>query len=537
MKKIINYLIVLVAVVFTNCEVGNFDLQDDPNRLTPENADTNALLNEMQFLFQDILADMESNTERLMRYRALTSSYGDAVSGDILNLEWERFFEVLFISRTIDNRATSNSDFAFHNGISKLLRAYLTITFVDFNGKIPYEQAVNVSEFPNPKLDEGAELYKTALTDITSAISDINSAAFNVTTDLFYQNDKDKWIAFANTLKLRILIQAKDAAPEIGMTDLKGEINTLLASNIIDTPEEDFVYKYAEVPLPESRHPYFISGYLPGGFNRYIGNTFMNALINQKSVRDPRLRYYLYRPTNIDPLTARSSNPYLGCLTVNDFSGICYVGDQYWGLDHGDNLTGRGDNLFRTVYGIYPGGGAFDEDQKRAAASTSNLAGAGILPILTSSYVKFLIGEAALTIGTNGDAKTLLKEAIEASMTKVTTFGGVTSSKAATTGDIDAYVNEALSNYDAASSDNDRLDVVITELYFAAFGYSIEAYNAYRRTGYPSFINNDPIDVANSIFPRSFPYALDEVNTNSSITQKANSDKIFWDKNPDGFIK
>jgi len=533
MKNIIKYLSINLGVIMLllSCEVTRFDLQDNPNFLTPENADPESLLNEVQFLFQDIIGDMSRNTDDIMRYEAMTGGYGDIASSSVLNVEWERFYEALNISRTIEKQAALDSNLLFHNAISKLLLGYLTVTLVDYVGNIPYEQASNPLEFSNPKLDNGADLYKMVLSDIDQAIADINTAAFNVSSDLFYGSDKAKWTAFANSFKLRLLIQTKLASSDLGISNLDAEINTLLAKNLIDTESEDFVYRHAAVEEPESRHPYFTRGYI-SGFSQYIGNYFMWMLKDSKSINDPRIRYYLYRQSDKDPFTGP---PYLACRGDPEVD-FCYVGEHYWGLDHGETRTGRGDNNFRTTFGIYPGGGAFDENQLIEAKETSNLGGAGIMPILTASYMKFLTAEAALTLGTNGDPATLLEEAVRASMSKVLKFGNVTSAFAATNTDVDNYVNEVMTSYGNATNDGEKLDIIITEFYLAGFGNSIEAYNAYRRTGYPSNIQI-PIDDDNPTFARSFPYANDAVNNNASITQKQNTVKVFWDTNPDGFIK
>jgi hypothetical protein len=92
-----------------------------------------------------------------------------------------------------------------------------------------------------------------------------------------------------------------------------------------------------------------------------------------------------------------------------------------------------------------------------------------------------------------------------------------------------------MDTYNNATDDEARLNIITTEFYLASFGNSIEAYNAYRRTGYPLNLQR-PINDDNPIFPRSFPYATDAVNFNSSISQKQNRVKVFWDTNPDGFI-
>lgn len=532
MKKLYIYfsLSIISFVSLTGCEIGDFDLQQSPNNLSPESANPEYMLNEIQYLFQDIMGDFIINTDDIMRYEAMTDTYGDVADTDVLNIEWTRYYQALSLSRTIDDLAQSDPNIAFHNAISKLLVGYLTVTFVDYVGAIPYSEAGKPNEFPNPSVDQGADLYRTVLGDIDNAIAGINAATFNVSSDLFYGSNKDSWIAFANSLKLRILIQSRLASSDIGVSNLESQINALLAGNIIDSSSEDFVYAHSDVLEPESRHPYFIRGYV-SGFSQYIGNYFMWMLKDSKTTVDPRIRYYLYRQSDADPF---SGPPYLACQG-DPAVDYCYVGDQYWGLDHGEDRTGRGDNLLRTVYGIYPAGGTFDEDQFDGAPGTAHLGGKGILPLLTSSRIKFLAAESALILGTNGNPAVLLEEAIRASMDKVLNFGGVSSSFAANSSDVDDYVNEVIGNYNAASTDEERLDIIITEAYLASFGNSIEAYNAYRRTGYPSNIQESIS--GDTTFPRSFRYADDAVDVNTSLNQKLITDKVFWDTNPDGFIK
>ncbi len=533
MKNIYKYcsLSLLISVFFYSCEVTDFDLQDNPNRLNPESANPEFLINEVQYLFQDIMQDFILNTDDVMRYEAMTDTYGDVVDTDVLDIEWTRYYRALTISRAIDNLAATDEKLLFHNGINKLLMGYLTATFVDYTGKIPYSEATQPNEFPNPNLDEGNTLYSMVLDNIDQAIVDINAATFGVDSDLFYDSDKAKWIAFANSLKLRLLIQTRLASGEIGVTNLNAEINSLLGMDIIDSEAEDFVYNFSAVEEPESRHPYFQRGYV-SGFSQYIGNYFMWMLKDSKANIDPRIRYYLYRQSDVDPF---SGPPYLACQGDPDVD-YCYVGDQYWGLDHGETRTGRGDNLLRTVYGIYPAGGTFDEDQFEGAPSTASLGGTGFLPLLTSSYIKFLSAEAALVLGTNGNPAVLLEEAIRASIGKVLNYGGVSSSFASSSSDVDAYVAEVINNYNNAADNDERLDIIMTEYYLASFGNSIESYNAYRRTGYPSNMQI-PIDNDNPTFPRSFPYSENAVDVNTSLIQKSNSDKVFWDTNPDSFIK
>lgn len=520
----------------SGCEVTDFDHQENPNYLTPEGADPSYLLNEMQYLFQHYMSWMVLNTDDVMRYEAMTDRYGDVVSTGIMDgsvsAEWDTYYEALNNARTIQELASDDPNYLFHSAMSRLLMGYMTITMVDYIGNIPYSEAVRQSEFPDPNLDEGQELYKFVLSEIEEAKMELEEAPRSASTDLFYGGDKDKWIAMANSLHLRMLIQSRLASNEIGVSDLQGEINSLLNGELIDSNSEDFQYGYSNVIQPESRHPYFQRAYI-SGFSQYMGNYFMDLLLNDKSVTDPRIRYYVYRQSDEDPF---SGPPYLPCQDDPKVD-YCYIGDHYWGYDHGENRTGRGDNLLRSVYGIYPGGGAFDQNQFIAAPNTTNnLGGAGILPILTNSYLKFLSAESALILGTTGDPAMLLEEAVRASLEKVTNFGNVSSEYTPESDDIDAYVADVLTRYNSAGSEEEKLDVIMKEYYLASYGNSIEAYNFYRRTGLPSDLQV-PIDDEDPAFPRSYPYSELETQRNASISQKRNSEQVFWDTNPEGFIK
>lgn len=538
MKKIFKYFgsAILVALLVFSCEVSNFDLQENPNQLSPESSNPEFLLNEMQFLFENILSDLSISTDDVMRYEALTNSYNGVVNVEVLNREWDFFYRALRISNTVEELANEDSNLLFHNAVNKLLMGYLTVTMVDYVGDIPYTEAASPEEFLSPRVEGGANLYNIVLADIDQAIVDINASNF-IFNDLFYGGDKEKWVAFANSFKLRMLVQARLSGASLQVGDISAAINSVLAQPLIQDIADDFQFSYASVLLPESRSNYFRRGYI-SGFTQYIGNYFMWMLRDSKSVRDPRIRYYIYRQSNDDPF----QDPPVFLLCQDDPAvDFCYIGEGYWGLDHGEGRTGRGDDFLRSTYGIYPGGGKFDEDDFTSASSqdlssSNNLAGAGILPLLTSSYVKFLQAEAALTLGTNGSPDMLLEEAIRQSMEKVMGFGGVSSSFAPSATDVDDYVNAVMTNYAGATNDAERLDIIVTEYYLASFGNSIESYNAYRRTGFPSNIQT-PIDNDNPDFPRSFPYPNEAVISNTSLTQKLNSVQVFWDTNPSGFIK
>ena len=108
------------------------------------------------------------------------------------------------------------------------------------------------------------------------------------------------------------------------------------------------------------------------------------------------------------------------CDELDCFYG--YQGDGYIGRDMGDPSGIPNDQSIRTVFGVYPAAGLYDNDQSNPAFISSN-SGAGIHPMLTSFMTHFIIAEAALTLGTTGDARASFETAMEHNFDKITQFG------------------------------------------------------------------------------------------------------------------
>jgi hypothetical protein len=529
----IKLITLVLSILFMSCELGNFgeEFQVDPNSLSPENADPNFVLNNIQLEFENLLSNLDNQLDEIMRYKALMDTYAEQADQDQLNSEWSNYFTFLEDAKVLESLADNNADLLYHKGVSKIITSYATVIMVDVLGDIPFSEANKAVEegIFNPKTDSGMEIYQELLIRLDGAISDLNAATFSPLNDLYYDGDSDKWVKLANSLKLKMLLNLEDTAG----------INTLIAEgNLITDSSDDFQFNYGTQTNPSSIHPNFGNNYINDLSGSYVSNSFLNVLLNSKSVRDPRLRYYIFRQASIDP-----PSTVLPCQGNTQFD-FCYLGDAYFGRDHGDLRPFSSDFQFRCILGLYPVGGAFDSDN---AASSSNgivLAqnaptqnGAGIFPILMSSFVDFLRAEAAIKLGTTDNAASLLESGIRKSISKVVNFssGVETFGFATNASNIDAYVSEVLTKFQN-TNDRGKLDVIMEEYYIAAFGNSLESYNTYRRTGFPSSLQTPVLD-ASSPFPRTFPYPSNAVNSNSSINQKPITTQVFWDKNPAGFIE
>lgn len=510
------------------CETADLNLQDNPNKLGPESADPNFILNKIQLDFNHIYNGMNSATMPIVRMQHLYGAYATYAGAKVLNNgEWFNTYAVLKNANLID-AIGENGEISHHQGIAKILKAYTLVLNIDLLNNIPYSEAGDGVNFPQPNVDNGKELYVELIKELDKAIVLLNTDSDKITSDMFFDGNIQNWIKVANTLKIKMyfnqrLIDAAGSASAINAIITEG--------NYIKTQSEDFQFAYSTAITPaESRHPKFRENYINGA-NTFMSNFYMWLLKDSKLMEDPRLRYYIYRQSNDDEKIAD-----IPCQGESGFN-FCYIGDYYYGRDHGDDEGIPADNQSRTIFGAYPFGGAYDNDNFLTGFDNNleTLEGAGINPIMLSSYVDFMLAESSLTTAVTGESKAYLVAGITKSMNKVRSFIKTDATQADIDADTDAYITIVTTEYDAAADDAEKLDIIVREYYLAAFGNGIETYNSHRRTGYPSLIPTELLKDLGS-YPRSFMYPKDEVNSNSNFKQKKVTDKVFWDINDADFI-
>lgn len=543
-KKLKISLLALLAVAVSSCKL---DLLDNPNAVTTNNTDVNFLLNSVElnlrFHFNGF-SDPGMRLTRMLNQGSVT--YDNAVAPNNFDGNWSTAYSNMLNDIKTLIPVAERGELFVHAGIARTIRAYVLANLVDHFGDVPYTEALNPDNF-NPKVDGGEAIYASAIADLDKAIENFGARSkAGATGDLFYAGNADRWIRVANTIKLKMLLnrRLKDAA---GSTSA---INALIAGGrLISAPAENFVFRFGTNLLnPDTRHPRYGGQYSPTGGGDYQSNSYMGALLERN---DPRIRYYFYRQT-----TALTTNiNELRCITLQKPSHygandvFCAPGNAgYWGRDHLNNEGIPPDGLRRTAWGVYPAGGSYDNNAGVPVALGAGAGGAGIHPILMDSFVDFMLAESALTLKTTGNPKTLLESAIRKSMANVRSMalGTTESGKIATfeaaqrivwADEVNAYVTRALADYDKATTDAARMNIIATEYWIALHGNGIESYNMYRRTGMPN--NQQPaLDPNPGPFARSLYYPLTFVTRNSNAKQKANVTlPVFWDTNPAGLLK
>lgn len=535
-----------------SCETIELELVDDPNALNATNASPDFYTNAIQISLRNLFGgdETDSNGTSLSERGAEVSRllhmfgplYSNAYQPGDHDFAWTTAYaEVLADVRSLEPIAIQE-ELYMHLGIAQVAEAYAIATMVDFFGDVPYTESADGVSF-NPVADPGLQTYQALHTVLDKAIANFNKEeSRKPATDYFYDGDKAKWINLANTLKLKLYLQSRLVTESESVAGINAIIS---GGSYIQDASGDFKFQYGTTDNnPDSRHPMFTRNFVEGtGVTDYMSNTYMDMLLNKNSVEDPRVRYYIYRQrgTNAQNTVEQSCFGGLPPAHIGFSAVFCNLTDNpgYWGRDHGYDFGIPPDTGARSSWGLYPVGGKFDNSSFEAIPDRNiGTKGSGIEPIMMSSFVDFMLAEAALTIGTNGDAAAYLESGIRQSIGTVTSFRTdlVDESFASTDTEIETYVDEVLANYAAANAD-EKLNIIVQEYFLALWGNGIEAYNTYRRTGKPDNLSQlvrQPSD--NSM--RSFLYPDVYVKQNSNATQKPDVfQKVFWDTNPDtGFI-
>ena len=380
-------------------------------------------------------------------------------------------------------------------------------------------------------MDSGEDIYATAfdLLDEAEGLLSGNDVSAQGAVDLYYDEDISKWLKLINTIRLKGYMTTGNTSA----------FNAVIADgNFIESEEDDFVLQYGTSELqPDDRHPDFAADYTPSGANIYQSNWLMETMLNNN---DPRIRFYFYRQVDATPgADAPPNEETLACSLVvppqhfqdGGFT-YCSVPNGYWGRTHGNDEGTPPDNFTRTAVGVYPAGGLFDDNSFGTVGLGLGGAGAGIEPIILSSYVDFWRGMMATS---DAEKAAFLQSGLEKSIAKVQSFGALDGSAdlsfAPSEATVTAWIDGVVADFNAASGD-DKEDIFAEQYFITLFGGATEAWTYYRLTGFPTTLvpNWEPNP---GPFPRTFLYPQNEVITNPNLTQKQSlTEQPFWDTNP-----
>ena len=313
----------------------------------------------------------------------------------------------------------------------------------DMFGPIPYSQVGKGNFYV--AYDSQEDVYKRLLSELEEAVTVLSVYAgdkLQPKFDIVYEGDVKKWIKFANSLMLRIAMRARYADPELAkkyVTLAVTHFGGLIENNADNA-------KMGQGAGLQIKNPLFTIA-------ETYNDTRMGATIGcyLEGYNDPRIAVY-FQKSKLD-----ESKEYLGVRgglpgTNNDYNDFSLPNFKehdpvYW---------------------------------------------------MRAAEVMFLKAEAALAGLIAGDPKNLYKEGVQLSFSE----RGV--------GDASGYLNGTTSpsayidpknsknaagapskssvNWDAATTEEEKLEKIITQKYLAIYPDGHEAWSEWRRTGYPKLL-------------------------------------------------
>jgi hypothetical protein len=513
------------------------------NPLYPTSTTLNNLLPITQVSMASGLGDnvggLSQYTMGIMQQLYSTRGIGNFLqTGDSFGGPWSELYNTMLTNNEIIiTQGTAEEQWGYV-GIAQLQKAYVYSQMVDVWGDIPYSEALQGVANLAPRFDKDAEIYngsadgkvKGLFSLIDEGLANLAKPATSTTlgrADLIYGGSIDKWARFGRTLKLKLYNQIRKTNSP---ATVAAQITPLLSAQLMQEGG-DLQLSYRNSLSPDNRNPGAVVDYGPSPENR-IGRYFY---LDMKAKNDPRMRYYFFNQV-----------PEGVTVTQQDYINLNFVTVQPGST--GQYTSSASTANVQTLQGLYPIGGRYDDGKGNPNANSRPQAKFEAPQRLLTYYSrKFTEAELQLMVLNNPVAAgTAFREGLKAAFTKVNTIAAADGSPILPdTGR--TYRAAAFARYNAATTTEAKLEVIMYEKYVASFGYGVDVFTDFRRTHHPQIrvsqaiaaatpgrglLPDDGTTLSTGIFPYRLYYPTNDLilNPNSPRTQAPVTAPIFWDR-------
>ncbi len=415
----------------------------------------------------------------------------------------------------IQNLTAAKPELSNLSATSVVMEMFHVELITDVYGDVPFSEAfrAKTDNLTQPKYDAQSTIYPAMLAKLDSVLPLIDASKAKPSNDAIYGGDLTKWKKLGYSLMLRMAMRLT----KVDEATAKTYVAKAVAGGVFQSTDDEAIIKFDN---PD--------GYNNGNASAIVVNEdwqevrwsqpFIAAL---KTANDPRLTAVAEIP---DPTLAQTVvQP--GSNTAASQIGMPSGYDQSGGARDISNAPGFPGTVGGNKAGAY--------SRPRAAVYT-DLSTPGF--ILSYAEIEYLLAEATVRGYITGTtASEYYRNGLVAAMTSLSKINAAAT---ITSGVAEAFA--ATNTLDVSTTENSLAQ--INTQYWLATGSMmnfIEAWNNYRRSGYPVLIPvNYPGNFSGGTIPRREVYPFDEASNNPANYAAGSSamggdnwtSRMWWDK-------
>ncbi len=525
MKQIFNKIgITLMAMVLvvSGCDETLTDLNKNPNAINLEDGNVNLLMpNILGSVASRYLSLGVDNMAGAMQHTQKSGWAGSHNYYEWSGSDWTAYYDILRNNELMITNAR-NSGFPFHEGVGLVMKAFIFGQIADYWGDAPYEMALQGDkeglEFQYPSFSSQQTIYNGVIDDLQTAaglFATGDDSFVDGSVDLYFDGDMAAWERFANSLLIRYAVRISEKDNTV-----QSLVESIVASgDFITSSSEDATLDYTG----GSNDQWPIQYDDEQSSTRYQA---CKTLIDQlNATNDPRISVW-FAPVQVRWVPDAGVTGAEDQMRVNgvltdiypdwiDYRGsnddftrrfnpadVTYDDSEYVGIPAGAFMPDI------NIYNGNPVGGQgrhnihvsmMTETFMDGQASPGDLLQSRLV---SAAEMHFTLAEMALPVnGWNvGDAETHYNAGIMASLE---TWG--------VEGDYATFI--------ASVPFDGTVEQVITQKWVASFTSATEAWNDYKRTGFPDFTVG--AGAAQPVPAIRFGYGGDELNNNTDNVSSA----------------
>ena len=293
-RKIILPVIIFVAMLFAGCNESLVEMNTDPLRLS-ELPDEYLFTTAVRLTVGDVSNwDTRFGCQYAHIYvmnseNRAADAYKDFHTQDV----YKEMFALAYINplryiiKVVGMTSEGETKNDVRNAIARIVAVVEYARVTDCYGDIPYfEGARGMENILYPAYDKQELVYAdmmNQLRDATEVLKTADPAMGYVGADPVYDNNLDKWLRFANSLRLRLAMRTRFVDPA-GSASV---ITECMAEPFLENNDGNFGLKYQESENPELYNPWY-------DVRKHQNWKMSDKLVEWlKSTSDPRLRIFV----------------------------------------------------------------------------------------------------------------------------------------------------------------------------------------------------------------------------------------------------